>query len=112
MKSQKSKIKSQRLELRISRLEVEHVTELANISITQKEHEKYSKELSEVINYNMSHLEKINTKNVKPTAHATGETSITRRDETEPGLSQEDALKNAPNTHNKFFKVDHIFGED
>ena len=96
----------------ISKKDIEHVAKLANISITQKEHEKYSKELSEVINYNMSHLEKINTKNVKPTAHATGETSITRRDETEPGLSQEDALKNAPNTHNKFFKVDHIFGED
>ena len=96
----------------ISNKEIEHVAKLANISITQKEHEKYSKELSEVINYNMSHLEKINTKNVKPTAHATGETSITRRAETEPGLSQEDALKNAPNTHNKFFKVDHIFGED
>ena len=96
----------------ISKKDIEHVAKLANISITQKEHEKYSKELSEVINYNMSHLEKINTKNVKPTAHTTGETSITRGDETEPGLSQEDALKNAPNTHNKLFKVDHIFGED
>ena len=97
---------------KISKKDIEHVAKLANISITQKEHEKYSKELSEVINYNMSHLEKINTKNVKPTAHATGETSITRADETEPGLSQEEALMNAPNTHNKFFKVDHIFGED
>ena len=96
----------------ISKKDIEHVAKLANISITQKEHEKYSKELSEVINYNMSHLEKINTSNVQPTAHATGETSVTRRDETEPGLSQEDALKNASNTHNKLFKVDHIFGED
>ncbi len=104
---QKEKVKSQK----ITKGDVEHVAKLANINITQNEEEKYSKELSEVINYNMRHLEGINTEAVIPTAHSTGETSITRRDETEEGLSQEEALINAPNTHNGFFKVDHIFGE-
>ena len=96
----------------ISKKDIEHVAKLANISITQTEHEKYSKELSGVINYNMGHLEKIDTRKVKPTAHATGETSITRADETGPGLSLEGALKNAPNNYNNLFKVDRILGEE
>lgn len=95
----------------VSTDEVKHVLKLSNISITQNEQNKYSKDLSEVINYNMEHLESVNTKKIEATGHAAGEKSVTRNDETEPGLSFEKALKNSKGTHNNFFIVRHVFGE-
>ncbi|MEX0616593.1 MAG: Asp-tRNA(Asn)/Glu-tRNA(Gln) amidotransferase subunit GatC [Candidatus Woykebacteria bacterium] len=97
---------------KLSKEQVENVAKLANIVITQKEQKKYSKDLSEAISYNISHLEKIDTNGVVPTAHVTGENTITRQDETQPGLTEEEALKNAPSTHNNLFKVPHIFGDE
>lgn len=104
--------RSKRPEAKISKEEIKYVAKLSNIDITQKEQEKYSKDLSEVIDYNMNHLNEINTDNVNPTAHAVGEKSVMREDSTSPGLSAEEALKDAPEEHNNFFKVKHIFGEE
>ncbi len=113
--STKLKVGSQALKemvTKISKEDVKHVAKLSNINITQKEQEKYSKELSEVINYNMSHLKNINTVNIKPTGHAVGEKSVMRDDSTSPGLDVEETLKNTPEQHNNFFKAKHVFGEE
>lgn len=92
--------------------EIEKIIKLSNIDVTQIEQDNYSKDLSEVIDYSIKHLEKLNTVNVLPTAHATGEKSITRTDSTEPGLSEEESVKNTRNRHINFFKVKHVFGDD
>lgn len=96
----------------ISKEDIRHVAKLANIEITQKEQEVYSKNLSEVINYNINWLDKVDTGKVEPTAHAVGEKSVTRDDSTTPGLNDEEALKNAPVKHNNFFTAKNIFGDD
>jgi len=85
--------------------DVKHITKLANLPLTDSEMKKYSSQLSEVIDYNMSLLEKINTEKVEPTAHIAGLSNILRKDETEPGLDTKAALQNAKETHNDFFKV-------
>ena len=92
----------------ISPKEVDHVTKLANLPLTKTEMDKFSKQLSEVIEYNISLLEQIDTKNVEPTAHITGACNILREDEVEPGITQEEALKNTSQAYNKFFKVKSI----
>lgn len=97
---------------KVKKEEIEKVAKLANISITQIEQDMYSDDLSKVVNYSVKHLEKLNTDNVSPTAHATGEKSITREDLTEPGLGEEEATRGARNKYNNSFKVKHIFGED
>jgi len=84
---------------------VKHVAKLANIPLQVSRTETFSNQLSEVIDYNISLLEKVDTENVEPTAHITGAFNIQREDETEPGLSQEEALSNTKNKHNNFFKV-------
>lgn len=96
----------------ISKEDIHHVAKLASIEITQNEQKMYSRDLSEVINYNISWLNKVNTSKIEPTAHAVGEKSVTRDDYTTPGLTDKDALKNAPAKHNNFFKAKKIFGED
>ena len=96
----------------ISKEDIRYVAKLANIETTQKEQEMYSKDLSEVINYNINWLSKVNTSKIEPTAHAVGEKSVTRNDYTTPGLTDIDALKNAPAKYNNFFKAKKIFGEN
>ena len=105
-------VKDKQIKKLISKDEIRSVAKLANINITQNEQLKYSKELSTIINYNMKHLNSINTDEIEATGHATGEKSVTRNDETEPGLSADAALKNAPKNHNNLFKVKHVFGDD
>lgn len=95
----------------ISKEETKHVAKLSNINITQKELKSYSVNLSEIVNYNVKHLKRINTKKIEPTAHAVGEKSVMRGDYTSPGLTVDDALKNASEEHNNLIKVKHIFGK-
>ena len=90
---------------RINFEEVKHVVKLANLPLTDSEIRKFTSQLSEVIDYNMSLLEKVETKDVEPTAHVTGISNILREDETEPSLTSQEALQNAKETHNNFFKV-------
>jgi aspartyl-tRNA(Asn)/glutamyl-tRNA(Gln) amidotransferase subunit C len=90
---------------RISLEEAKYVAKLANLPLTEEQLKKFTSQVSEVIEFNMSLLEKINTVNVEPTAHATGISSKLRKDETEQGLDSTEALQNAKNKHNGFFKV-------
>ena len=85
--------------------QVKKIAQLANLELVEAELEKFTKQLSEVIDYNISLLEKIKTENVLPTAHVTGASNIRRADETQPGLSQQEALQNTKSKHNGFFKV-------
>ena len=92
--------------------DVEHVASLANLPLKPTEIKKFSSQLSEVIDYNMSLLQKVKTENVEPTAHITGVTNVLRTDETEPGLSSAEALQNTVSKHNDFFKVKAILDQD
>lgn len=94
-----------RIKKKITRQEVKHVAKLANLPLKERETRNFSAQLSEITDYNMSLLEKIETNIVEPTAHITGVKNVQRADETEAPINQEEALKNAKETHNGFFKV-------
>ena len=97
---------------KLSSSEIKHVAILASLPLKEAELKKFSSQLSEVIDYNMSLLDKVDIKNTEPTAHVTGASNIQRPDETEPGLSQEEALQNSKSVHNGFFKVKAILGQE
>ena len=89
--------------------EIEKLAKLANINLTQNEQYIYSKELSKIINYNVDHLNRFNTNKIKPTAHTSGIETVLRTDTTEPGLSNEEAVKNSKTAYKGFFKSRHVF---
>ena len=93
------------------KIDIDKVSELANLSLSQKEKLAFLKQLGEVLGY-ISKLGNLDTHNVDPIGHITGLENITREDTTTPSLSQEDALKNAQETRNGFFVVDAIFEKD
>lgn len=92
--------------------QIRHIAKLANIPLTENEQKKFSKQLSAVIDYNISLLKKVSTDKVEPTANISGAANILRPDDTEPGLTSTDALKNTKSQHNNFFKVKRILEQD
>jgi len=64
----------------ISKKEVKHIADLARIGIGENELEKYSKELSAILDF-MKELEGIDVSNVRPDSHLIGITNAGREDE-------------------------------
>ena len=90
---------------KLSKEEVEKVIKLANLDLTEGEIKKFTNQLSEVIDYNVSQLSRVNTSKVAAVTNITGLKNALRADEATPGLTQEEALANTKATHNGFFKV-------
>lgn len=92
------------------KIDVAHVAKLANLPLRPEEKEKFEKQLAETLEY-VNRLEEIDTKGIEPTSQVTGLENITRKDETTPSLTQEEALSNTKNKYNGLFKVKAILTE-
>lgn len=90
--------------------QVKHVAKLANIPISDGEVDKLGKQLSETLEY-VEKLNEVDTEKVNPTHSVTGLSNVMRLDETEPSLSQKEALQNTKSKENGFFSVKAIFDE-
>jgi aspartyl-tRNA(Asn)/glutamyl-tRNA(Gln) amidotransferase subunit C len=93
------------------KINVSHVAKLANLPLSEKEKEKFEKQLQETADY-VDKLNKIETNNIEPTSQVTGLENVLREDVVKPSLAQEEALKNAKESHEGFFKVDAIFNNE
>lgn len=91
-------------------IDVSHVAALANLPLSAEQGKVFQEQLSSIISY-VQQLSKVSTQSTEATAQVTGRTNVFRDDEITPGLSQEEALKNAPETYKGFFKVKSVFGE-
>lgn len=91
-------------------LDVSHIVELANLPLTQAEEKLFSKQLPSTLSY-VKQLDDVATKNIEPTAQVTGLVNVFRDDSMTPGLTQEEALKNAPAQYKGFFKAKSVFEE-
>ena len=91
----------------LAREEVLHVAALAQLTLSEKEIQKYQGELSEILEY-VGQLKKVDTRNIPETSQVTGLENVFREDLSEdrqPCLSQEEALQNAPHTEKNMIKV-------
>jgi aspartyl-tRNA(Asn)/glutamyl-tRNA(Gln) amidotransferase subunit C len=84
--------------VKITEAEVMHVSKLARLKIEPKEIARFRKELSSILEY-MDMLNELNTENIEPAFHVHSMTDAVREDETVRSQSIEDALLNAPQTH-------------
>lgn len=94
---------------KLSKEEVLHLAKLAGLTLTDKEIEKNSEQLSETISY-IKNLEKLNTEGIIPTNSVVNLSNITFEDGTanRRGLSQSEAVANGKNIANNAFVVDKI----
>jgi len=87
--------------------DVQYLARLARIQLTPAEEQKLSAQLGHILGY-IEKLKELDVSRVEPTAHAVPLVNVTRPDETRPGLSNEDALRNAPAKANGLFMVPKI----
>ncbi len=93
----------------LTKSDILHIAQLANLTLTEKEVEKYLSQLLDTIKY-VENLSELDTKNVDPTSHSTNVTNVYFEDGTKNDrlFSQDEALKNGKNKKNGQFMVKRI----
>ena len=84
--------------------EVDHIAELARLSLSAEEKARYREQLSAILDY-AARLQALDTSGIPPTSSVLPTRSVLRDDESRPGLSREELLRNAPLTENSQFRV-------
>lgn len=97
----------------ISKQQVKHVAELANIPVSDQEAAKLETAFTETLGV-ISNLQKLDVSTVEPTHQVTGLENIWREDEIDQTrmFTQEQALANAPKQHQGYFVVPQIIDQD
>jgi aspartyl-tRNA(Asn)/glutamyl-tRNA(Gln) amidotransferase subunit C len=90
--------------------DVEHVAALARLSLSEEEKVTLTAQLNDILGY-MEQLTALDTSAVEPLAHVIELPNVFRDDILRPGLTREEALRNAPSSTEEFFKVPKVIGD-
>jgi aspartyl-tRNA(Asn)/glutamyl-tRNA(Gln) amidotransferase subunit C len=88
----------------LTRDEVEHIAALARLQLSDEELEKYRQQLSAILDY-AARLQEVDTSGIAPTSSVLPPRSVLRPDGSQPGLSLDEVLQNAPLVESKQFRV-------
>lgn len=88
----------------ISDADVKKIAKLARLRLTDDEVGRYGGQLAKILDA-MTELERVDTKDVPPTASVLGVTDVTRADVPRPFQNREGLLQNAPDRDGPYFKV-------
>jgi aspartyl-tRNA(Asn)/glutamyl-tRNA(Gln) amidotransferase subunit C len=83
---------------------VEYVAHLARLEITNKEKDKFTAQLNDILLY-IDKLNELDTKGVEPMSHAIAVTNAFREDNIVDSIGTEKSLANAPDARGEFFRV-------
>jgi aspartyl-tRNA(Asn)/glutamyl-tRNA(Gln) amidotransferase subunit C len=99
----------------IDREQVRKVAHLARLELTPDEEEKFTTQLSGILDY-FEQLSELDTEDVAPTARAIDVSNVTRSDTLQDYAEREAILSSAPDRETtlagEFFKVPQIMGGD
>lgn len=91
----------------ISEEQVRHVALLARLALTDEQVHVLADQLSSILDH-IETMQELDLADVPATAHAVSVTNSVRPDEVVPGLSREDALRNAPKQRDGYFVIPRI----
>lgn len=94
----------------ISRAEVEKVSLLGRLLLTEEELDTMTHQLGDILGY-MDLLKEVDTENVEPMAHALDVANVLRDDKAGASLDREEALANAPHRDAECYLVPAVLGE-
>ncbi len=91
------------MKVKINKELIEHVAEVARLKLTDKEKEKFSKELNEIIEV-FSKIDKVDTKNAETSLQPVELKNMLREDKEEKSFTQEEALSLTDHKKDGYFK--------
>lgn len=94
----------------LSREQVEKVSLLARLRLSEAELERLTAQLSQVVDY-MQLLGELDTEDVEPMAHAVDISNVFRDDELRPSFDRAEMLARAPHADGEFYLVPAVLGE-
>lgn len=84
--------------------DVEKVAQLARLEFSADEKEKLMNHLEQIVSY-VEKLNELDTEGVEPTKRVVEMPHVLREDKIKDGLTQEDAVTNAPKSKQGYFSV-------
>ena len=88
----------------ISSQQVEYVAHLARLTISDKDKDKFTSQLNDILLY-IDKLNELDTAGVEPMSHAIAVTNAFREDKILSSIGTENSLANAPDARGEFFRV-------
>jgi aspartyl-tRNA(Asn)/glutamyl-tRNA(Gln) amidotransferase subunit C len=88
-------------------ISIEHLSRLARLALTEEETSRYEKQLDNILHY-VEKLNELDTTGIEPTSHVISISNVMRDDTLRPSLNREDALMNAPDKTEAFYRVPKI----
>jgi len=89
------------------KISIEHLAQLARLSVSDDEKILFANQIDSILNY-MDKLNELDTGNIEPTSHVISLSNIVREDLPKDPLEREEALMNAPDRTDKFYRVPKI----
>ena len=96
--------------MRLTQEEVRHVAELAKLHLSDAEVEQFAEQLSDILDF-AAKIQEVDTSSIAPTPYPLPLTNVMREDQVGDCLTNEEALANAPDSDNGFYRVRAVFGE-
>jgi len=94
----------------LSREEVEKVSLLGRLLLTDEELDRMTSQLGAILRY-MELLSEVNTDGIEPMAHAIDVANVFRDDRIQPSLDRSDALAAAPHHDQECYLVPAVLGD-
>jgi len=88
-------------------ISIDHLARLARLSLTEEEKPLYREQLLGILRY-METLNELDTTGIEPTSHVISISNVMREDSARPSLDREEALRNAPDRTDAFYRVPKI----
>jgi len=88
-------------------ISIEHLSRLARLALTEEEKTRYGNQLDNILQY-VEKLNELDTAGVEPTSHVIAISNVMREDIVRPSLDTGDALMNAPDKTDAFYRVPKI----
>jgi aspartyl-tRNA(Asn)/glutamyl-tRNA(Gln) amidotransferase subunit C len=94
----------------LSRADVEKVSLLGRLLLSEAELDTMTTQLTRVVGY-VEHLSEVNTDGIQPMAHAVEMHNVFRDDALRESLPRDAALANAPKRDSECYRVPAVLGE-
>lgn len=88
-------------------ISIDHLARLARLSLSDDEKKLFENQINSILSY-VDKLNELDTSNVEPTSHVISISNVVRDDLPGASLDREDALMNAPDHTDKFYRVPKI----
>ncbi|MEW6654068.1 MAG: Asp-tRNA(Asn)/Glu-tRNA(Gln) amidotransferase subunit GatC [Bacteroidota bacterium] len=94
----------------VTKKDVEYIASLARLKFEEAELDNFTHQLNDILAY-VEKLNELDTKNIEPLSHPIENNNVFRKDELHPSTLTKEALKNAPDKTEEYFRVPKVINQ-